>query len=40
VGGYLLLATLAAAALAPLWLGGVLPYEEWLDRLFGFRSWI
>jgi dolichyl-phosphate-mannose--protein O-mannosyl transferase len=40
VGGYLLLATLAAVALAPLWLGDVLPYEEWLDRLFGFRSWI
>ncbi len=40
VGGFLLLATLAAVAMAPLWLADVLPYDDWLDRLFGLRSWI
>ena len=29
-----------AAALLPLWLGQTLPYDEWLDRLFGLRSWV
>jgi dolichyl-phosphate-mannose--protein O-mannosyl transferase len=40
VGAYLLLAALASAALLPLWWGQVLPYDEWLDRLFGIRSWV
>ena len=40
VGAFLLLATLAAIAMAPLWLADVLPYDEWLDRLFGIQSWI
>ncbi len=40
VGAFLLLATLAAVAMAPLWMAQVLPYEDWLDRLFGIRSWI
>ena len=40
VGGYLLLAALAAVAMAPIWMAQVIPYEEWLDRLFGIRSWI
>jgi dolichyl-phosphate-mannose--protein O-mannosyl transferase len=40
VGGFLLLAALAAVAMAPLWMADVLPYEDWLDRLFGLRSWI
>jgi dolichyl-phosphate-mannose-protein mannosyltransferase len=40
VGAYLLLAALASAALLPLWLGQTLPYDEWLDRLFGLRSWV
>ena len=40
VGSYLLLAALASAALLPLWLGQTLPYDEWLDRLFGLRSWV
>jgi hypothetical protein len=40
VGGYLVLATLAAVALAPLWMADVLPYDDWADRLFGLRSWI
>ncbi len=40
VGAYLLLAALAAIALAPLWMAQILPYDEWLDRLFGIQSWI
>ena len=40
VGSYLLLAALAAAALLPLWWAQVIPYQEWLDRLFGLRSWV
>lgn len=40
VGAYLLLALLAAVALTPLWLGQVLPYESWLDRLLGIGSWV
>jgi len=40
VGAFLLLATLAAIAMAPLWLAEVLPYDDWLDRLFGIQSWI
>jgi dolichyl-phosphate-mannose-protein mannosyltransferase len=40
VGGFLLLAALAAVAMAPLWMAEVLPYDDWLDRLFGLRSWI
>ena len=39
-GGFLLLATLAAIAMLPLWLAEVLPYDDWLDRLFGIQSWI
>ena len=34
------LAALAAVAMAPLWMADVLPYEDWLARLFGLRSWI
>lgn len=40
VGAFLLLATLAAIAMAPLWLADVLPYDDWLDRLFGIKSWV
>ncbi len=40
VGCYLLLAALAAVALTPLWLAEVIPYQEWLDRLLGIKSWI
>ena len=40
VGGFLLLATLAAIAMAPLWIADVLPYDDWLDRLFGIKSWV
>jgi hypothetical protein len=36
----LLLATLASIAMAPLWLADVLPYDDWLDRLFGIQSWV
>jgi dolichyl-phosphate-mannose-protein mannosyltransferase len=40
VGAYLLLAALAGAELLPLWLGQTIPYEDWLGRLFGLRSWV
>lgn len=40
VGAYLLLAALAAAELLPLWWAQVIPYQDWLGRLFGLRSWI
>jgi dolichyl-phosphate-mannose--protein O-mannosyl transferase len=40
VGAYLLLVSLAAAELLPLWLAQTIPYQDWLDRLFGLRSWI
>lgn len=40
VGAFLLLAALAAVAMTPIWMADVLPYEDWLDRLFGVRSWI
>jgi dolichyl-phosphate-mannose--protein O-mannosyl transferase len=40
VGAYLLLALLAAVVLTPLWLGQVIPYDSWLDRLLGIQSWV
>ena len=40
VGAYLLLAVLAAAELLPLWWGQTIPYQDWLERLFGLRSWV
>ena len=40
VGAYLLLAALAGAELLPLWWGQTIPYDDWLGRLFGLRSWI
>ena len=40
VGGYLLVAVIAAAALYPLWTGDVIPYDEWWSRLLKIRSWV
>jgi dolichyl-phosphate-mannose-protein mannosyltransferase len=40
VGAYLLLALLAAVVLLPLWLGQVIPYSSWLERLLGIQSWV
>jgi dolichyl-phosphate-mannose--protein O-mannosyl transferase len=40
VGAYLLLAALAGAELLPLWWAQVIPYDDWLGRLFGLRSWV
>ena len=40
VGAYVLLAVLAAAALYPLWVGDVLPYDDWWNRLLRIQSWV
>ena len=40
VGGYLLLAVIAAAALYPLWTGQPIPYDDWYDRLLRLRNWV
>jgi len=40
VGAYVLLVVLAAASLYPLWVGDVLPYDDWWDRLLRIRSWV
>jgi dolichyl-phosphate-mannose-protein mannosyltransferase len=40
VGTYLLLLIVAAGALYPLWVGDVIPYDEWWSRLLRIRSWV
>ena len=40
VGGYLLIVIVAAAALYPLWVGDVIPYDDWWNRLLHIQSWV
>lgn len=40
VGAFLILAILASVALFPLWVGDVIPKEEWWNRLLRIRSWV
>lgn len=40
VGGYLLLAVLAASQLYSLWVGDTIPYDEWYRRLLHLRNWV
>jgi dolichyl-phosphate-mannose-protein mannosyltransferase len=40
VGGFLILAILASVALFPLWVGDVIPKEEWWNRLLRIHSWV
>ena len=40
VGTYVLIAVLAAAAMYPLWVGDVIPYDDWWDRLLRIHSWV
>ena len=40
VGGFLMLALLAAFALFPLWVGDVIPKDDWWNRLLRIRSWV
>jgi len=40
VGAYLFLVVLSAIDLFPLWVGQVIPYDDWWNRLLHIRSWV